>query len=75
MPGMDGFEVLKQIRANPALKGMTVIALTALAMDGDYERGIAAGFDGYITKPIDVGNLMSQINRIVEAKEANEPLS
>ena len=52
LPGMDGIEVLRQLRADPRTAAMPVIALTAHAMAGDRERFMAAGFNGYITKPI-----------------------
>jgi two-component system cell cycle response regulator DivK len=53
LPGKDGFTLLNEIRTSPhaALK---VLALTAHAMGGDRERAMQAGFDGYITKPIDI---------------------
>ena len=52
LPGMDGLEVLQHIRADARLQNIPVIALTAHAMAGDRERFLAAGFDGYLTKPI-----------------------
>jgi CheY-like chemotaxis protein len=52
LPGMDGIEVLRHIRANAWLHKLPVIALTAHAMAGDRDRFLAAGFDGYLTKPI-----------------------
>ena len=52
LPGMDGVEVLRRLRADPRTAEMPVIALTAHAMTGDRERFMAAGFNGYITKPI-----------------------
>src|SRR4051794_39310670 len=53
LPGVDGYGVAKALRADPTFNGMPVIAVTALAMVGDRENILAAGFDGYITKPID----------------------
>lgn len=62
LPGMDGLEVLRRLRANPRTADMPVIALTAHAMAGDRERFLAAGFNGYITKPIlDEGALVRAI--------------
>jgi len=57
MPEMDGLTATKQIRAIPELQGIPVVALTANAMQGDRERTLNAGCDGYIAKPIDVDRL------------------
>ena len=54
MPGLSGYEVLNIIKADPVLKDTPVIAITANAMPGDIERGKAAGFDAYLSKPLDV---------------------
>ena len=53
LPGKDGFALLDEIRRSPHAK-LRVLALTAHAMSGDRERALQAGFDGYITKPIDI---------------------
>ena len=53
LPGMDGFELLGKLKSLPALGSIPVIAVTAYAMPGDRERVLNAGFDGYVSKPID----------------------
>jgi two-component system cell cycle response regulator DivK len=63
MPGMDGFELTRRLKADPALGGTVVLALTAYAMKGDEERAMAAGCDGYIAKPIDTRTLPGVIAR------------
>ena len=63
LPGRDGFELLRDIKQIEGDHPWKVIALTAHAMPGDKERAIAAGFDGYITKPIDVRSFPSEVAR------------
>jgi len=62
LPGMSGIEVLKQLRADPLTASIPVIALTANAMARDIERGLAAGFTRYLTKPIDIDKFTEAIN-------------
>ena len=64
LPGADGFALLQVIRDHSAGQ-IPVIALTAHAMDGDRERALEAGFDDYITKPINVREFPGQIERAV----------
>jgi CheY-like chemotaxis protein len=52
MPVLDGFGVLRELRADPGLRSLRVIAVTANAMQGEREKALAAGFDGYVTKPV-----------------------
>jgi PAS domain S-box-containing protein len=61
MPEMDGYAVLREIRNDPALRGLRVVALTAFAMQGDRERALQAGFDDYLTKPVSVAKLKAQL--------------
>lgn len=65
MPEMDGFEFAKRVRAHERLKTLPLIAITALAMVGDRERILGAGFDGYIPKPIDPERFVPQILQFV----------
>ena len=67
MPGLDGFEVLRAIRALEPPVQCRVLALTAFAMDGDRERMIASGFDGYIAKPISISHVREQVRRILNS--------
>jgi len=59
MPGMDGYETTEAVRAMPQFKTLPIISLTAKAMKGDREKSIAAGASDYITKPIEVDQLLS----------------
>ena len=64
LPGLDGPAVLARMRADPRLAGVPVVALTAHALNGDRERLLAAGFDGYVAKPIvDETALLTAIDR------------
>jgi CheY-like chemotaxis protein len=66
LPGMDGLEVLAQIRESPLLRTLPVVALTAHAMEGDRERLLKQGFDDYISKPILSENLLFEaIDRLL----------
>ena len=61
LPDMDGWEALHQLRADPRTAHIPVVAVTAFAMEGDRERFLGGGFDGYITKPIDVRLFPGQV--------------
>jgi two-component system cell cycle response regulator DivK len=67
LPGKDGFALLEEIRASPH-RALRVVALTAHAMAGDRERALAAGFDGYITKPIDIRSFPEQVAKALEGE-------
>jgi len=57
LPGMDGLELTRRLKADVATKDIVILALTAYAMKGDEEKARAAGCDGYIAKPIDIRSL------------------
>jgi CheY-like chemotaxis protein len=63
MPGMDGYEVAAALQAEPELGDTRIVAVTASAMVGDREQIAAAGFDGYIAKPIDPERFIEQVER------------
>jgi CheY-like chemotaxis protein len=67
LPGIDGIEVAKQLKAHPALAGVPLVAVTAFAMVGDRERLLAAGFDGYISKPLDPQTFVPQIAAFIKS--------
>ena len=63
LPQMDGREAMKILKADASTRQIPIIAVTSLAMKGDRERLLAAGFDGYISKPIDI----KELPRLVES--------
>jgi CheY-like chemotaxis protein len=63
LPGMDGVAALRALRAADETADLTVVAVTAFAMKDDRERLLAAGFDGYVEKPVDVRALPSTVTR------------
>lgn len=65
MPEMDGYETIAKIRSMPGLKELPIIAVTAQAMVGDREKCLAAGANGYISKPIDIESLISAIHKYI----------
>ena len=61
LPDLDGVQVLHRLRGNARTAAIPVLALTAQAMHGDRERFLAAGFDGYLSKPVDVRELIGTV--------------
>ena len=71
MPGMDGWEATRRIRANPDWSGIRIVALTAHAMRGDRERAMDAGCDDMLTKPYRPGELIDVIRRNLSEEAAS----
>jgi CheY-like chemotaxis protein len=64
LPGMDGMEITRRLKADDATRSLPVIAITAHAMVGDRERALEAGCDDYTTKPVDFKILMNKIESL-----------
>lgn len=73
LPVMDGYEVARWLKSHPHLRTIPLIAVTALAMAGDRDRVLEAGFDDYITKPITPETFVSQIEAFLHGKQPREP--
>lgn len=70
LPGLDGYAIAKTVKADSALQRIPLMAVTALAMVGDREKVLAAGFDDYVTKPIDPQSFMSHVQSLLGASLA-----
>lgn len=75
MPGLDGYEVVRELKNMIGLENTPVVAVTASAMIGDRERIAAAGFDGYIQKPIDPRSFIGSLERLLPAAAAAQEAS
>ncbi len=69
LPDMDGYEITTRLKQMPSLARVPVIAMTANVMKGDREKTLAAGCDGYISKPIDIDTLPGQIARFLRKNQ------
>jgi CheY-like chemotaxis protein len=69
LPGVDGLELTRRLKADPATRAIPIIAVTAYAMKGDHEKALAAGCDDYVTKPINTRTLPEVIARHVARSE------
>jgi len=68
LPGIDGWEATRRLKADPATRAIPVIALTAHAMAGDREQALAAGCDDFDIKPIDLDRLLGKIEALLGGK-------
>lgn len=71
LPGIDGLELTRRIKADPTLREILVVALTAYAMKGDKERALAAGCDGYVAKPIDTDALCELVEGMLAERTSD----
>lgn len=71
LPDIDGYEVVRRIRSHPELSGLLIIAVTALAMVGDRAKVLAAGFNGYLSKPIDPTTFIQQVEAYLQPELRN----
>jgi CheY-like chemotaxis protein len=67
LPDIDGLELTRRLKQDPANAGVAIVALTAYAMKGDEAKAMAAGCDGYITKPIDISELPRTVAHYLKA--------
>ena len=72
LPGIDGLELTRRLKSDPATRDITILGLTAYAMKGDKERIIAAGCDGYIPKPIDTRTLPELVAGYLQPMEGKK---
>ena len=70
LPGMDGFEVLEQLRASEATRHIPVMAVSANALSRDIEKGLRAGFRRYLTKPIHVTDFRKSVDELLQNGKA-----
>jgi PAS domain S-box-containing protein len=70
LPGIDGYEVLRRLRRLPGLQGVPAIAVSANAMPSDIDEARAAGFDDYVTKPLDMPLLLAAVDKALERQAA-----
>jgi len=73
LPGIDGYQALDALRSAPAVRDTPVIAITASARPDDIDRGLAAGFDAYLTKPLDAQKLLATLAALLQQDEEEEP--
>ena len=69
MPVLDGFGVIRKIRENPRLATLPVLAVTAYAMQGDQEKIMKSGFNGYLSKPVNARSLAEELERLLGQRE------
>ena len=71
LPGMDGLSATRNLKADPATRHLIVVGLTANAMKGDEQTALAAGCDGYLTKPIDTHSFIGAVTKFIASANGN----
>src|SRR4051812_37803674 len=72
LPGMDGLELTRRLKADPVRRSIAIVALTAYAMKGDELKALAAGCDGYVAKPIDIMSLPQTVRVQLDRQQTQE---
>ena len=73
LPGLDGWEATRQLKAEPGTRGIPVIALTAHAMAGDRQKALSAGCDDFDTKPVELPRLLTKIQVLLQRPQGPTP--
>ncbi|WP_434132438.1 response regulator [Methylocaldum sp. GT1BB] len=72
LPGLDGYEVARRLRALPELEGALLVAMTGYGQDEDRDRSRTAGFDGHLVKPVDLDRLKALMAAYPRRKKVND---
>jgi CheY-like chemotaxis protein len=75
LPGLDGWEATRQLKAEPRTRGIPVIALTAHAMSGDRQKALSAGCDDFDTKPVELPRLLTKIQALLQRPRPGRSVS
>ena len=73
LPLMDGYAVARELRSDPALRNVPIIAVTSYAMVGDREKALASGCNGYLEKPINPDTFVTEIERFLPPNQKGDP--
>ena len=71
LPDIDGLQLTREFKADPGLRSIPIVAVTSYAMKGDRQRAVAAGCDGYITKPIDTKQFPIEIQKYLRGERGD----
>ena len=72
MPGMDGYEVLRRLKGNPATSGIMILMVTALNELGDIERAVQAGTDDFLSKPVNKAELLKRVDNMLKLRHVTD---